>query len=141
MEQSHIVTTEETTGYDALILFVSVQEEPEELYESIHPSIMPLKEAAQTTEEPGKINYITVHYSRMPRLNTVTRFIHDGFISPVVLSIALLCFCLFTVWTRSRSQTYRQMVRRNSKMTPALFILFSPSTKNMGENNLEFETF
>ncbi|XP_016137535.1 B-cell receptor CD22 [Sinocyclocheilus grahami] len=43
-----------------------IPEEPEEIYESSHPSIVPLKEAAQSTEEQGKINYITVHYSHMP---------------------------------------------------------------------------
>lgn len=48
------------------------------MYETTHPSIVPLKEAGQTTEEPGKINYITVHYSRMPRLNTFMRFIRAG---------------------------------------------------------------
>ncbi|RXN20631.1 B-cell receptor CD22-like protein [Labeo rohita] len=43
-----------------------IPEEPEEIYESSHPSIVPLKEAARSAEEQGKINYITVHYSRMP---------------------------------------------------------------------------
>ncbi|KAK9961398.1 hypothetical protein ABG768_009188 [Culter alburnus] len=43
-----------------------IPEEPEEMYESSHPSIVPLKEAARSAEEKAKINYITVHYSRMP---------------------------------------------------------------------------
>ncbi|XP_042629073.1 B-cell receptor CD22-like isoform X2 [Cyprinus carpio] len=37
-----------------------IPEEPEEIYESSHPSIVPLKEAAQRAEEQGKINYITL---------------------------------------------------------------------------------
>ncbi|XP_057197047.1 B-cell receptor CD22 isoform X3 [Triplophysa rosa] len=57
-----------------------IPEEPEEVYESSHPSIVPLKEAAQTTEEPGKIDYITVHYSRMPSMDQVkvTNISPDG---------------------------------------------------------------
>ncbi|KTF97968.1 hypothetical protein cypCar_00032027 [Cyprinus carpio] len=43
-----------------------IPEEPEEIYESSHPSIVPLKEAAQSAEEQGKFNFITVHYSHMP---------------------------------------------------------------------------
>ncbi|XP_051576226.1 B-cell receptor CD22-like isoform X1 [Myxocyprinus asiaticus] len=48
-----------------------ILEDPEEMYESSHPSIVPLKEVPQSAEEPGKINYITVHYSHMPSLDQV----------------------------------------------------------------------
>lgn len=49
------------------------QEEPEESCDdsestdSLHPSIVPLTEVTQSTEDDGKLNYITVHYARMPR--------------------------------------------------------------------------
>ncbi|XP_051721839.1 B-cell receptor CD22 isoform X2 [Ctenopharyngodon idella] len=36
-----------------------IPEEPEEMYESSHPSIVPLKEATRSAEEKAKINYIT----------------------------------------------------------------------------------
>ncbi len=62
-----------TESYTQCFILCLVQEEPEEIYETSHPSIVPLKEAAQRAEEQGKVNYITVHYSRMPRLNTVTQ--------------------------------------------------------------------
>ncbi|XP_067305643.1 B-cell receptor CD22 isoform X2 [Pseudorasbora parva] len=48
-----------------------IPEEPEEMYESSHPSIIPLKESARSAEEQGKIDYITVHYSRMPSRDQV----------------------------------------------------------------------
>ncbi|KAK7158214.1 hypothetical protein R3I93_009423 [Phoxinus phoxinus] len=48
-----------------------IPEEPEEMYESSYPSIVPLKEAARSTEEQRQINFITVHYSRMPSLDQV----------------------------------------------------------------------
>lgn len=72
------------------------------MYESSHPSIVPLKEAARSAEEKAKINYITVHYSRMPRLNTITQSMCAGLRqSSVILSQELLCFSsLFTVRTR-----------------------------------------
>lgn len=73
-----------TESYKCFILCL-VQEEPEEIYETSHPSIVPLKEAAQRAEEHGKINYITVHYSRMPRLNTITKSMCAGLRLPSVI--------------------------------------------------------
>ncbi|XP_041962981.1 B-cell receptor CD22 [Alosa sapidissima] len=54
-----------------------IPEEPEEScddtesMDSLHPSIVPLTEVTQNTEDDGKLNYITVHYSRMPSLDQV----------------------------------------------------------------------
>ncbi|KAG9329001.1 hypothetical protein JZ751_004716, partial [Albula glossodonta] len=47
------------------------QEETEDLYENVHPCIVPLKEAPQSSEADGSLNYVTVHYSRRPGLDQV----------------------------------------------------------------------
>ncbi|XP_028837276.1 B-cell receptor CD22 [Denticeps clupeoides] len=44
-----------------------IPEEPEEMTESSHPSIVPLNEAPQSSE----LNYITVHYGKMPSVDQV----------------------------------------------------------------------
>jgi len=68
------------------------QEEPEEMYESSYPSIVPLKEAPRSTEEQRQVNYITVHFSRMPRLNTITPSTCAGLRqSSVILKQEMLC--------------------------------------------------
>lgn len=55
-----------------LCVCVYVQEEPEDLSDSSHPAIVPLKDAPPITEvethSPAP-NYITVHYSRLSRYN------------------------------------------------------------------------
>ncbi|KAG7469164.1 hypothetical protein MATL_G00126050 [Megalops atlanticus] len=43
-----------------------IPEEPEDVYENVHPCIVPMKEATQSSEEDGTLNYITVHFSRNP---------------------------------------------------------------------------
>ncbi|XP_060756413.1 B-cell receptor CD22 isoform X1 [Neoarius graeffei] len=54
-----------------------IPEEPEDIHDNIHPSIVPLKEAVEKTEtdekdgDDGKVKYITVHYSRTPRRDQV----------------------------------------------------------------------
>ncbi|KAJ8332901.1 hypothetical protein SKAU_G00417970 [Synaphobranchus kaupii] len=41
-------------------------EEPEDVYENVHPSIVPMKEVTQNSEADGSLNYITVHFSQRP---------------------------------------------------------------------------
>ncbi|XP_010883367.1 B-cell receptor CD22 isoform X2 [Esox lucius] len=48
-----------------------IPEEPEDVYESAHPSIVPLKEASPCTDVDSTLNYITVHYSRIPSLDQI----------------------------------------------------------------------
>ncbi|XP_035605065.1 B-cell receptor CD22 [Oncorhynchus keta] len=48
-----------------------IPEEPEEVYERAHPSIVPLKDAPPCTEADSILNYITVHYSRIPSLDQI----------------------------------------------------------------------
>ncbi|XP_017564190.1 B-cell receptor CD22 isoform X1 [Pygocentrus nattereri] len=60
-----------------------IPEEPEDVYESAHPAIVPLKEATENTEgdgKAGKAKYVTVHYSRMPSLGQaqITKVPLDG---------------------------------------------------------------
>ncbi|KAI4889097.1 hypothetical protein NFI96_018627 [Prochilodus magdalenae] len=59
------------------------QEEPEDVYETAHPAIVPLKEATESTEgdgNNGKVKYVTVHYSRVPSLDQahITKVPLDG---------------------------------------------------------------
>ncbi|KAK1806726.1 hypothetical protein P4O66_005225 [Electrophorus voltai] len=59
------------------------QEEPEDIYENVHPAIVPLQEAVETAEEdgnPGNLKYITVHFAHMPSLDQaqVTNLPLDG---------------------------------------------------------------
>uniref|UniRef100_W5LR40 B-cell receptor CD22 n=1 Tax=Astyanax mexicanus TaxID=7994 RepID=W5LR40_ASTMX len=59
-----------------------IPEEPEEVYESLHPAIVPLKEAENTggDRNDGKVKYLTVHYTRMPSLDQaqITKVPLDG---------------------------------------------------------------
>ncbi|MCJ8745420.1 hypothetical protein PDJAM_G00129960 [Pangasius djambal] len=63
-----------------------IPEEPEDIHDNIHPSIVPLKEAEEKTEtdkkdgDDGKVKYITVHYSHSPSLDQVqvTNLPQDG---------------------------------------------------------------
>ncbi|KAK2815294.1 hypothetical protein Q7C36_023560 [Tachysurus vachellii] len=45
-----------------------IPEEPEDIHDNVHPSIVPLKEAAEKTEtdrkDGGNVKYVTVHFSR-----------------------------------------------------------------------------
>ncbi|KAJ8289750.1 hypothetical protein GJAV_G00004890 [Gymnothorax javanicus] len=42
-----------------------IPEEPEEVYENVHPCIVPMKDMPQKSEEVGPLNYITVHFSQI----------------------------------------------------------------------------
>ncbi|XP_017308468.1 B-cell receptor CD22 isoform X1 [Ictalurus punctatus] len=65
-----------------------IPEEPEDIHDNIHPSIVPLKEAVEKTEtdgkdgDDGKVKYVTVHYSRTARPSwdqvQVTNLPQDG---------------------------------------------------------------
>ncbi|TRY82735.1 hypothetical protein DNTS_005492 [Danionella cerebrum] len=57
-----------------------IPEEAEEMQESPHPAIIPLLEASQGTEQKGKLDYFTVHYSHMPSRDQakVTNISLDG---------------------------------------------------------------
>ncbi|TSK20093.1 B-cell receptor CD22 [Bagarius yarrelli] len=54
-----------------------IPEEPEDIHDNIHPSIVPLKEAEGKTEaddqdgDGGKVKYVTVHFSRTPSRDQV----------------------------------------------------------------------
>ncbi|XP_055067867.2 B-cell receptor CD22 isoform X2 [Misgurnus anguillicaudatus] len=59
MSQTHFSESTSDTFLRRATKMSDIPEEPDEMYESSHPSIMPLKEAAQSTEEPEQLNYIT----------------------------------------------------------------------------------
>ncbi|KAJ8384490.1 hypothetical protein AAFF_G00205110 [Aldrovandia affinis] len=57
-----------------------IPEEPEDVYENVHPCIVPMKEVTQDPAADNSLNYITVHYSRQPSQdqNPIKNIPQDG---------------------------------------------------------------